>query len=51
MGKVFVDVGMSLDGFIAGPNGRLGNPLGGWRHPDSPVALSARPPPFTSAWA
>jgi dihydrofolate reductase len=25
---VFVDVGMSLDGFIAGPNGRAGNPLG-----------------------
>jgi hypothetical protein len=28
MSKVFVDVGMSLDGFIAGPNGRPGNPLG-----------------------
>jgi hypothetical protein len=28
MGKTFVDVGMSLDGFIAGPNGRPGNPLG-----------------------
>lgn len=28
MGKVFVDVGMSLDGFIAGPNGGPGNPLG-----------------------
>jgi dihydrofolate reductase len=30
MAKVFVDVdvGMSLDGFIAGPNGRPGNPLG-----------------------
>ena len=28
MGKVFFDVGMSLDGFIAGPNGRPGNPLG-----------------------
>jgi dihydrofolate reductase len=28
MGKVFVDVGMSLDGFIAGPHGRPGNPLG-----------------------
>jgi hypothetical protein len=28
MGKVFVDVGMSLDGFVAGPNGRPGNPLG-----------------------
>ncbi|HEY6003876.1 MAG TPA: dihydrofolate reductase family protein [Anaeromyxobacter sp.] len=28
MGIVFVDVGMSLDGFIAGPNGRPGNPLG-----------------------
>lgn len=28
MGKVFVDVGTSLDGFIAGPNGRPGNPLG-----------------------
>ena len=23
MGKVFVDIGMSLDGFIAGPNGVL----------------------------
>jgi dihydrofolate reductase len=28
VGKVFVDIGMSLDGFIAGPNGRPGNPLG-----------------------
>ncbi|MGH8540310.1 MAG: dihydrofolate reductase family protein [Stenotrophobium sp.] len=28
MGKVFVDVGISLDGFMAGPNGRPGNPLG-----------------------
>jgi dihydrofolate reductase len=28
MGKVFFDVGMSLDGFIAGPNARPGNPLG-----------------------
>jgi hypothetical protein len=28
MRAVFVDVGMSLDGFIAGPNGRPGNPLG-----------------------
>jgi dihydrofolate reductase len=28
MSKVFVDVGMSLDGFIAGPNARPGNPLG-----------------------
>jgi dihydrofolate reductase len=28
MGTVFVDVGVSLDGFIAGPNGRPGNPLG-----------------------
>jgi dihydrofolate reductase len=28
MGKVFVDVGMSLDGFLAGPNARPGNPLG-----------------------
>jgi hypothetical protein len=28
MGSVFVDVGMSLDGFIAGPNGRPGNPPG-----------------------
>jgi dihydrofolate reductase len=27
-GKVFVDVGISLDGLIAGPNGRPGNPLG-----------------------
>lgn len=27
-GRVFVDVGMSLDGLIAGPNGRPGNPLG-----------------------
>jgi hypothetical protein len=26
--QVFVDVGMSLDGYIAGPNGRPGNPLG-----------------------
>jgi dihydrofolate reductase len=28
MGKVFVDVGLSLDGFIAGPNGGPRNPLG-----------------------
>lgn len=28
MGNVFVDVGMSLDGFIAGPNAGPGNPLG-----------------------
>jgi len=28
VGEVFVDIGMSLDGFIAGPNGRPGNPLG-----------------------
>jgi dihydrofolate reductase len=28
MSKVFVDVGMSLDGFIAGPNGGSKNPLG-----------------------
>jgi dihydrofolate reductase len=28
MSKVFVDVGMSLDGFIAGPNGGAKNPLG-----------------------
>jgi dihydrofolate reductase len=28
MGKVFVDVGMSLDGFIAGPNARPANPMG-----------------------
>jgi dihydrofolate reductase len=28
MSKVFVDVGMSLDGRIAGPNAKPGNPLG-----------------------
>ena len=28
MSKVFVDVGISLDGFIAGPNGGAKNPLG-----------------------
>ena len=28
MSKVFFDVGMSLDGFIAGPNGGAKNPLG-----------------------
>ena len=28
MSKVFVDVGISLDGFIAGPNGGTNNPLG-----------------------
>ena len=40
MGNVFVDVGMSLDGFIAGPNGGPRNPLGDggmriheWVHP------------------
>jgi hypothetical protein len=26
--KVIVDMGMSLDGFIAGPNAGPGNPLG-----------------------
>ncbi len=28
MSEVFVDVGVSLDGYIAGPNGGPGNPLG-----------------------
>ena len=28
MSKVFVDVGISLDGYIAGPNGGANNPLG-----------------------
>jgi len=28
MSKVFFDVGVSLDGYIAGPNARPGNPLG-----------------------
>jgi dihydrofolate reductase len=28
MSKVFVDLAISLDGFIAGPNARPGNPLG-----------------------
>lgn len=28
MGKVFVSMGMSLDGFVAGPNAKPGNPLG-----------------------
>jgi len=28
MSKVFVDMGISLDGFIAGPNGGAKNPLG-----------------------
>ncbi|HTT13965.1 MAG TPA: dihydrofolate reductase family protein [Burkholderiaceae bacterium] len=28
MGKVFFDVGVSLDGYLAGPNARPGNPLG-----------------------
>src|SRR6516162_6729302 len=28
MSKVFVDLGISLDGFIAGPNGGPTNPLG-----------------------
>jgi len=28
MSKVFVDLGISLDGFIAGPNGGANNPLG-----------------------
>jgi dihydrofolate reductase len=28
MSAVFVDVGVSLDGFVAGPNARPGNPLG-----------------------
>lgn len=26
--KVYFDVGLSLDGFLAGPNARPGNPLG-----------------------
>lgn len=29
MGNVFVDIGMSLDGYIAGPNGGPENPMGG----------------------
>jgi len=28
MSRVFFDVGVSLDGYIAGPNARPGNPLG-----------------------
>jgi hypothetical protein len=28
MSKVFFTLGMSLDGYIAGPNARPGNPLG-----------------------
>lgn len=28
MGKIFFDVGMSLDGYVSGPNGGPGNPLG-----------------------
>ena len=36
MGSTFVDMAMSLDGFIAGPNGRPGNPLGD----------GGTPPPF-----
>ncbi|MGV3661038.1 MAG: dihydrofolate reductase family protein [Prosthecobacter sp.] len=28
MSKTFIDVAISLDGYIAGPNGRAGNPLG-----------------------
>src|SRR5690606_37778029 len=28
MSKVFADLGISLDGFIAGPNGGADNPLG-----------------------
>jgi dihydrofolate reductase len=28
MSKVFVDLGVSVDGFVAGPNARPGNPLG-----------------------
>jgi dihydrofolate reductase len=32
MSKVFVDMGMSLDGFIAGPNGGPHNPLGDGGH-------------------
>ena len=28
MGKAFVDIGMSLDGFMASPKGRPGNPFG-----------------------
>ncbi|MFG2294975.1 dihydrofolate reductase family protein [Streptomyces sp. NPDC048603] len=27
-GRVFVSIGMSLDGYVAGPNARPGNPLG-----------------------
>jgi hypothetical protein len=30
-GKVVADISMSLDGFIAGPNAGVGNPLGRWR--------------------
>src|SRR5215210_6880853 len=32
MSKVFVDISMSLDGFIAGPNGGLHNALGDGGH-------------------
>jgi len=29
-GKVISDLTMSLDGFIAGPNVSVNNPMGGW---------------------
>ena len=32
MSKVFVDISMSLDGFVAGPNGGPQNPLGDEGH-------------------
>jgi len=32
MGKVFVDVGMTLDGYLAGPNARPDNPMGDGAH-------------------
>jgi hypothetical protein len=40
MGKVFVSVGMSLDGFIAGPNRRPKNPLA-----TVPARMPTRTPP------
>jgi hypothetical protein len=45
MGKVIVDLSMSLDGYIAGPNDGPGNPLGDGG--DAPFFVLTHDPPDT----
>jgi dihydrofolate reductase len=48
--KIFFDVGVSLDGYIAGPNRGPGNPLGDGGPGHSPVGIPDRKFPRTGAY-